>query len=155
MAGLIRPALSSLTPPSSRLRTVLSTLGAAVTSKVESVKYAVLAPEVQETLHKVAYLELDPSDLIIESLMASQRSFGPLKIMFGGFIRSGDPLVGVDFVEEMLTALLSTSAITSYYNAFGTNDGFSIERIDGITWAYGENLGSQIRMTIHVSEFFQ
>ncbi len=154
MAGLIQPTISSLTPPSSRLRTVLTTLATAISSKFESVKYALLAPEVQENGNKVAYLEFDPTDLIIESLMGSQRSFTPLRITLAMFIRSADPLVGVDLIEETLTALLSTTAINSYYNAFGTNDGFSVESVNGIEWAYGDQVGTQARMTITLSTHF-
>jgi hypothetical protein len=153
MAGLIQPIVSNLIPPQSRFRTVLTTLGAQISSKVEAVRYAVLPPEVQETGNKVAYIEMDPSDLTIESIMSSQRSMTPMKIMLGGFIRTGDPLIGVDFIDELLSALLTSTAVQNCNNAFGTNDGFSIEKITGITWAYGEDVGTQVRMTIEISEF--
>lgn len=144
---------SGLVPSQGRFRTLLTLLGSQIEDQttVEEVKYYEVPPEVEERLDKVVYIELQFSDLLIESILSTQRSLVPIRVNVSGFIRDTDPLVGVDFLEELLNALLSETSIAQHYNAFATNSGFSIENVEGITWDHGQDLGTQVRFTLVIS----
>lgn len=145
-----------LLPAQGRFRGIVTTLAGQIDNQVEveAVKYFEIPPEVEETYNKVVYIELQFSDLLIESIMSTQRSLSPIRITISGFIRDTDPLTGLDFLEELMNAVLSSTSVSADYNAFGTNLGFSIENIEGIAWDHGTDLGTQVRFTLIITTDF-
>lgn len=153
------PLEQELLPVVGRVRTVFETLAEilAPICELDAVKFVFIPPDSDPAVSKGLYLEMIPSKLDVESLLSTQRSFSPLGIDIVGLIRHADPLVGIDFYEEVITTLLTSDAVDTCNNAFGAEgNGFSIEVItDGdvtpATYKAGTAPYSQIRLKLNIT----
>lgn len=154
------PVEDKLIPAECRVRTVLEKLALVVVGivqEIEGTEFIFIPPDSDLTATKKIYFELLPSEVNVESLASTQRTWGPLAIDLIGLIRHEDPLVGVDFMWEIIRTLLTPEAVSACGDAFGTSDGFSIETISNadVTPANrktgGASAYSQVRMRLNIT----
>jgi hypothetical protein len=146
------PVNPSFTPPVTRLHTAVNAIGTALTPIVEIVRYFLRLPD-EETFTKVVYIEfVAPIVMENESIESNQRTWSTFNIAVYGVIFEKDVRILADFIEEVENTLFKPANVTSYYNAFASWDGFSIDRLTVSEVGFGENYG-QFKMLLECSLF--